>query len=66
MGKTPGAANHEKVNGAVKRYNAVGGGAKVLRDRTTAKKTTFTELQIARGELDRVMQSVKAIADASS
>jgi len=65
-GRHPGAANHEKVSGAVKRYNAVGGGAKVLRDRTRAKKTTFTELQIARDELERVMQAVKAIADACS
>jgi hypothetical protein len=62
-GRRPGAAQPIKLSAANKRYNAVIGGAKMLRDRSAAKKTNFTDLSITRNQLDRIKEVVKAHAD---
>jgi hypothetical protein len=62
LGRKPGSSKIEEVDKRLW-YSRVVGGAKILRDNTMAKKTTFTDLRITRSNLDRVIESVKSVAN---
>jgi hypothetical protein len=62
-GRTPGSSQLETLNTSVLWYARVVGGAKVIRANTTESKTNFTDLQITRSALNRVIEDIKSTAD---
>jgi hypothetical protein len=63
-GRRPGSSKMEEIpKRQFSWYSRLVGGAKIIRDNSTSKKTLFTDLQISRSNLESVTADVKSIAN---
>ncbi len=61
-GRQYGANQPTKLRSSDKRYGSVVGGARELREKSAEKKTIFTDLSLARSELNRITAYVETHA----
>ena len=62
-GRQPGSSKVEQIPKGQLLYSRVVGGAKIIRENSTAKKTAFTDLQISHSDLEAVTKNVRSAAD---
>jgi len=64
-GRRPGSDKYEKLDKGSLNHAIMIGGARIVQASSTRRETLFTDLETTRGELDRIINEIKALATES-